>query len=130
MGPSKFSSTSTVDIQRHNEMSRCTVYPYLFFCSMFVLAGSQTCYFPNGNAAPDTPCNTTAPFSACCYPTDFCLSNQLCLSSSKLLLFRGSCTDPDWAASECPGYCRHSRASSKSVKIPQKLDDNRCVCLL
>ncbi len=88
-----------------------TIYPYLFFC-FIALADAQTCYYPNGDASTDTPCNSTTQFSACCDAADFCLANHLCFSSTNLLLWRGSCTDPNWNSPECPQYCRNSKASS------------------
>ncbi|EMC98481.1 hypothetical protein BAUCODRAFT_121349 [Baudoinia panamericana UAMH 10762] len=68
-----------------------------------------SCYWPDHSPAYNqTPCNAQASVSWCCYFTDICLSNGMCLQQSNVYtnrLGRGSCTDSTWSSPACPQYC-------------------------
>ena len=81
------------------------------------------CYFPDGSVElPNTsktgspegyvPCYPSANVSTCCPQGSICLSNAVCLlerdSNYEIVggLYRPSCTDRSWNASQCPGFCR------------------------
>ncbi|KAF2124077.1 hypothetical protein P153DRAFT_361690 [Dothidotthia symphoricarpi CBS 119687] len=78
---------------------------------------SAQCYAINGTAYPDSryvPCNKTAAASgqhtACCAPTDVCLTNGLCQEAggnkaSTNLFWRNGCTDPTWNDAACAKHC-------------------------
>ena len=83
------------------------------------LAMAQTCYFPNGTSSPDfIPCDTGGEHSACCTPTDECLTNGLCRPSTADSLsnefWRDLCTDPTWESDACPKYCFNTTTSEFS----------------
>jgi hypothetical protein len=73
-------------------------------------ACAQTCYFPNGDEAPDDiPCDPSgATTVACCGRESLCTQNNLCYTAGRF--GRGTCTDKSWndgrctGAQECNGY--------------------------
>ncbi|KAK4040448.1 hypothetical protein C8A01DRAFT_15685 [Parachaetomium inaequale] len=65
---------------------------------------AKPCYFPNGELAPDYPCDPTAEESACCGVTALCLTNKLCRTPEGNLV-RGTCTEKNWNTAECAQYC-------------------------
>ncbi|KAH7176186.1 hypothetical protein EDB81DRAFT_706464 [Dactylonectria macrodidyma] len=78
----------------------------LFLCSLSTSLAASKCYYPNGDEASDFPCDPDADESVCCGGGlgSVCLSNKLCLGSNGNTV-RGSCTEEDWASSECAMYC-------------------------
>lgn len=46
---------------------------FALLTSTQLLVSAQQCYYPDGSAAPDVPCNSSAPVSACCTSFGFCL---------------------------------------------------------
>ncbi|KIV96456.1 hypothetical protein PV10_00326 [Exophiala mesophila] len=69
---------------------------------------AQSCYYPNGDlAASDTPCTDEGGDSFCCSSSYYCLSNRICLWEDGRL-YRGSCSDLNWASGECPQFCQNN----------------------
>lgn len=91
---------------------------------------SQTCYYPNGNTAPDTekPCSS-ASGSACC-PEDWqCLDNGLCYYPPTKLHGRYSCTDKDWNSSGCASnLCTYNMTVGGGESITQCSNHNNQWC--
>ena len=57
---------------------------------------SALCYYPNGTASDDVPCNEGAGDTFCCGISYACLSNKLCygtIGSASAHFGRGSCSD-------------------------------------
>lgn len=84
-----------------------------------VIAAVASCYFPDGTLkASDIPSNFTSStgHSSCCGPAAEYLSSGLCLITG--LVARGSCTDPTWADSACPNYCRDVNPSGGIPIVP------------
>ncbi|KAK6526417.1 hypothetical protein TWF694_005010 [Orbilia ellipsospora] len=85
--------------------------PHHFITQLFLLSllggtAAQRCVYPDGSASPDTPCisyTTNSNFSSCCGARDYCLDNGLCISTSTLTYWRGSCTHVDWSG--CNDLC-------------------------
>ncbi|KAH7121730.1 hypothetical protein B0J13DRAFT_512381 [Dactylonectria estremocensis] len=79
---------------------------FLFLCSLSTTLAASQCYYPNGDKASDFPCDPDADESVCCGGGlgSVCMSNKLCLGSNGNTV-RGSCTEKDWASSECAMYC-------------------------
>ncbi|KAI8672056.1 hypothetical protein NCS56_00667900 [Fusarium sp. Ph1] len=79
---------------------------FLLLCSLQKGFAAQKCYYPNGEEAPDHPCDEDAEVSACCGGSfgSICMSNKLCAGGDGGIV-RGSCTDKNWASPECPLYC-------------------------
>lgn len=71
--------------------------------------GANTCYFPNGVASTDEPCDPTALFTQCCGSRSACLTNGLCIleasNDTGINYARGTCTDKSWGSSLCPQQC-------------------------
>ena len=76
------------------------------------IAGStqDTCYWPNGQVAGSglLPCPRASNLPAssavnCCWNTDACTSNGLCITLEYNVFYRGGCTDQAWNG--CPAYC-------------------------
>ncbi|KAF2865696.1 hypothetical protein BDV95DRAFT_599403 [Massariosphaeria phaeospora] len=83
------------------------------------------CYFPDGQTIHDTPCNPGATHSTCCGPGYACLSNNVCALTEHVTpgerkfssyYVRASCTDRNWAAKECPSFCKNA-ANGDNVGI-------------
>lgn len=95
----------------------------LVFASLVSLAAT-TCYYPDGHtiAEDHTPCNSsaTAVVSRCCYSSDLCLDNGLCLWNN--VIYQGSCTDHEWGQG-CPNYC--PSLSSAMILVYCAQDENR-----
>ena len=90
-----------------------------FLAFLFRPAWQLTCYFPNGDIAPnDTPC-TNETTSACCNEIDYCYDNGLC--NSEFRLTRGSCTDKSWGglgnAPECASQCKNGQSCKIFVPV-------------
>ncbi|KAK3068754.1 hypothetical protein LTR53_013417 [Teratosphaeriaceae sp. CCFEE 6253] len=72
-------------------------------------AQDAPCYWPDHSPALNqTPCHALAAVSWCCFATDACLSNGLCLQQSAVWtnrVGRGACTDSTWSSAACPQYC-------------------------
>ncbi|KAF1914223.1 hypothetical protein BDU57DRAFT_540189 [Ampelomyces quisqualis] len=93
-------------------------------------AAAQTCYYPNGSAAPGTekPCSS-AQGSACCPDTWECLDNGLCHNPNGNLYGRYSCTDKDWNAPGCASnMCTYGGAAAGGESIKQCSDHNNDWC--
>jgi len=84
------------------------------FALSFLTTVNATCYFPNGDATEDTPCNPDATHSTCCGPGYACLSNNVCTLTENVTpdirklssyYVRASCTDKNWKSKECPAFC-------------------------
>ena len=91
----------------------------LFLCYLQKGFAAKQCYYPNGEEAPDHPCDEDAEVSTCCGGSfgSICMSNKLCAGGDGGIV-RGSCTDKDWASPECPLYCLgRSRTLSKSLNL-------------
>ncbi|TQV90358.1 hypothetical protein IF1G_10994 [Cordyceps javanica] len=69
------------------------------------------CYKPDGTEDSEMkPCDPTAKISTCCRPTDFCLSNGLCLGGGGNNGFsQQGCTAQKWDF-PCQSYCSDSMA--------------------
>ena len=72
---------------------------------------SSTCYFVNGDLAPQhVPCFpdkvSAGGDSACCLMSngDVCLDTGICLSVGGLT-YQGACTDQNWQSNSCPHRC-------------------------
>ncbi|OAA77142.1 hypothetical protein LEL_03965 [Akanthomyces lecanii RCEF 1005] len=70
------------------------------------------CYNLDGKEDSELkPCDPTAKISTCCRPTDFCLSNGLCLGGGGNNGYsQQGCTSQKWD-SPCQSYCSDSIAS-------------------
>jgi hypothetical protein len=79
------------------------------------VVSAQQCYTPDGSASTDVPCNSSAPFSACCTSTGYCLSNGLCIDSG--IISRGSCTDKTWKSGSCAPYRQDSNPSGGCARM-------------
>ncbi|KAL6708798.1 hypothetical protein ACN47E_002205 [Coniothyrium glycines] len=93
-------------------------------------SAAQTCYYPNGSAAPDTekPCSS-AEGSACCPDNWQCLDNGLCHYPPNNLYGRYSCTDKDWNSPGCPrNLCTYDMSAFGGESITQcsNHDNNWC----
>ncbi|KAI8950151.1 hypothetical protein F4801DRAFT_550464 [Xylaria longipes] len=73
-------------------------------------ATTPSCHYASGKAAISNPgkakfmpCNPSAEVSNCCFETDLCMGNGLCLglNANNAFTFQG-CTRPDW-----PEACSH-----------------------
>ncbi|KAL1645547.1 hypothetical protein SLS58_003858 [Diplodia intermedia] len=64
----------------------------------------MSCYYPDQSTSDDTPCDSTAEYSACCGSGATCMANGLCLSDG--LFSRGSCTDQTWKSDACAQQCQ------------------------
>ncbi|KAF2214762.1 hypothetical protein CERZMDRAFT_105256 [Cercospora zeae-maydis SCOH1-5] len=76
--------------------------------SLTLAETAQQCYYPDGTASKDVPCNATAAavaggYSACCSESSYCMDNGLCLDTG--ILKRMSCTDKTFKDKKCPQYC-------------------------
>ncbi|KAJ8114759.1 hypothetical protein OPT61_g3443 [Boeremia exigua] len=91
---------------------------------------SQTCYYPNGKAAPDTekPCSS-ASGSACCPENWQCLDNGLCYYPANKLFGRYSCTDKDWNSPGCASnLCTYNMSVGGGESITQCSNHNNQWC--
>ncbi|KAF7187270.1 hypothetical protein HII31_11358 [Pseudocercospora fuligena] len=89
----------------------------VFCLSLTLVHGQQKCYYPDGTLSmTDSPCNSTAEFSACCRSSAYCLSNGLCLDNG--ILNRESCTDKSWTSNSCPQYCKSGDSNRASPLMP------------
>ena len=76
-----------------------------------VLAINTTiCYGPNGIVDESTsPCNLSASqlgiASPCCSLHDICFDGSVCYQGWSGVMYRASCTDPTFQATECPNMC-------------------------
>jgi hypothetical protein len=93
----------------HNSSLRWVIQASFLFVAATTAA--QSCYYPDGSLAPDTPCTTTSGHAACCGPAATCLDDGLCFHRG--ILSRGSCTDENWESEACAGYCRTGEQSSR-----------------
>ena len=69
------------------------------------------CYYPNGEANDDIPCNA-GPVSVCCTRGWTCLTNGVCQNdndSSCIAWGRHSCTDSTFNSPECPRFCQSGK---------------------
>ncbi|OMP89283.1 hypothetical protein BK809_0006004 [Diplodia seriata] len=64
----------------------------------------MSCYYPDKSTSDDTPCDSTAEYSACCGSGATCMANGLCLADG--LFSRGSCTDQTWKSDACAQQCQ------------------------
>ncbi|RFU34851.1 hypothetical protein B7463_g1480, partial [Scytalidium lignicola] len=83
------------------------VWIFMIF-AVSLTAFAQTCYWPNGDEAPNSllcPSREDKAYSACCFADDYCLSNGLCFDPSSLTMYRGSCTDAKFESQSCGQYC-------------------------
>ncbi|KAJ5301744.1 hypothetical protein N7508_006607 [Penicillium antarcticum] len=82
-------------------MKRFSLLFLFYFCHSTL---ADTCYWPNGKAAPDNwmPCPGS---KHCCASGEACLSNNLCIAGKYMTVYRGACTDKSWPISECPRIC-------------------------
>ncbi|KAM3418705.1 hypothetical protein BST61_g4682 [Cercospora zeina] len=76
--------------------------------SLTLAATAPKCYYPDGTASTDVPCNAKAAaaaggYSACCSESSYCMDNGLCLDTG--ILKRMSCTDKTFKDKTCPQYC-------------------------
>lgn len=101
---------------------------FLLGCvSTFSVSNAQSCYYPDGvqaigNIQACQATSSTSSFSACCAPTDECLTNGLCKAVGMLsttAFWRESCTDATWESDACPKYCYNE---STSKFCPPKLN--------
>ncbi|KAH7391000.1 hypothetical protein DE146DRAFT_152095 [Phaeosphaeria sp. MPI-PUGE-AT-0046c] len=93
-------------------------------------AAAQTCYYPNGKAAPDTekPCSS-AEGAACCPDTWECLDNGLCHNPNGNLYGRYSCTDKSWKAPGCASnMCTYGGTAFGGESITQCSNHNNDWC--
>ena len=74
-------------------------------------SNSSTCYFVNGDLAPQhVPCFpdkvSAGGDSACCEKSDgdVCLDTGICLSVGGMT-YQGACTDQNWQSNSCPHRC-------------------------
>ncbi|KAF9691984.1 hypothetical protein EKO04_009993 [Ascochyta lentis] len=91
---------------------------------------AQTCYYPNGNAAPSTEkaCSSAAG-SACCPENWQCLDNGLCYYPPSGLHGRYSCTDKDWNSPGCASnLCTYNMTVSGGESITQCSNHNNQWC--
>lgn len=72
-------------------------------------ADMAKCYNLDGKEDSELkPCDPTAKISTCCRPTDFCLSNGLCLGGGGNNGYsQQGCTSQKWD-SPCQSYCSDS----------------------
>ncbi len=72
-------------------------------------ADSAKCYKADGSEDSEMkPCDPTAKISTCCRPSDFCLSNGLCLGGGGNNGFsQQGCTAQKWDF-PCQSYCSDS----------------------
>ncbi|KAE8151523.1 hypothetical protein BDV25DRAFT_91385 [Aspergillus avenaceus] len=65
---------------------------------------AETCYWPNGDTAPDNyhACPNS---KVCCSAGEACLSNGLCYGANLNIAYRGACTDKSWPIAECTRVC-------------------------
>ncbi|KAF1928317.1 uncharacterized protein M421DRAFT_158384 [Didymella exigua CBS 183.55] len=79
---------------------------------------ANTCYFPNGLASTDEPCDPDALFTQCCGSRSACLTNGLCIleasNDTGINYARGTCTDKTWASSLCPQQCQLNQDTPKN----------------
>ncbi|KAL5117291.1 hypothetical protein ACEQ8H_004850 [Pleosporales sp. CAS-2024a] len=92
---------------------------------------AQTCYYPNGDAAPGTekPCSSDKAGSACCPDTWECLGNGLCHNPNANLSGRYSCTDQSWKAPGCPSnLCTYggTAAGGESITLCSNHHNSSC----
>ncbi|KAF4854966.1 hypothetical protein CGCSCA4_v001490 [Colletotrichum siamense] len=83
---------------------------YLATLSAVSLAAgqTQTCYWPSGLEGPRLqacPVGSGNEAAACCFNSDYCMTNGLCLSPNEGTWYRGGCTDKDFRQTGCPKYC-------------------------
>ncbi|KZM19061.1 uncharacterized protein EKO05_0003729 [Ascochyta rabiei] len=110
-----------------------SILPWLRAAAVAALAQqvlSQTCYYPNGNAAPSTEkaCSSAAG-SACCPENWQCLDNGLCYYPPSGLHGRYSCTDKDWNSPGCASnLCTYNMTVGGGESITQcsNHDDQWC----
>ncbi len=65
------------------------------------------CFYPNGSVEANyVPCDPeNGPHSACCAIGDGCSTTGLCYGNAGYM-YRGGCTDPNWAAPACAQHCQ------------------------
>jgi hypothetical protein len=95
-----------------------------------IILASATCYFRNGDVAPNAwkPCNINATgvtnsHSACCDTgnNDVCLQSGLCLYPGSAfgngfsLFFANGCTDKNLQDSSCQTFCPSTTASTQQI---------------
>ncbi|KAH6843430.1 hypothetical protein B0I37DRAFT_384426 [Chaetomium sp. MPI-CAGE-AT-0009] len=81
---------------------------------------SSKCFYPDGSASSDVPCDAAAEVSMCCGSTEMCLSSGLCRNPNTgpnegISYARGTCTDPEWASDVCPQKCRINPDAATNV---------------
>lgn len=100
-----------------------TVLSIWYHWTLLIRASSMnpTCYFPNGDIAPNyQPCNSTvdADASICCdLSTSVCGTKGLCYGSNGYL-YRGGCTDRSWKSAHCPTYCLQNARDGPAPLVP------------
>jgi hypothetical protein len=67
-----------------------------------------SCFTSDGELAPDeVPCDRTAPVSACCQSTEYCVANLYCWSGGDAKRAPGACTDASWDDPACGCPCEN-----------------------
>lgn len=89
--------------------------PLVLVMATAARAADLKCYKLNGTEDTEMkPCDPTAKVSTCCRPTDYCLSNGLCLGGGgNNGYMQQGCTDDKWNF-PCQSYCSDSQGTSKS----------------
>lgn len=98
----------------------------MFFTLTSLLVAAQVvagiCYWPNGSV--DTSgyeCNTTAVaqggHTSCCLHNDACYESGSCFQDWSGIMYRQSCTDPNWKDPSCPQYCLQKGLLPPTVQL-------------
>ncbi|KAK3290947.1 uncharacterized protein B0H64DRAFT_331528 [Chaetomium fimeti] len=74
-------------------------------------SAQSQCFYPDGSASSDVPCDPDAAVSMCCGSAELCLSSGLCRDAGTgpdegISYARGTCTDREWESEVCPQRCR------------------------
>jgi hypothetical protein len=76
-------------------------------CATTVLAAQKACYLSDGSLVTnEVPCDPNADVSACCYETEYCISNLYCWAGIGATRVPGACTDETWTSKACGCPCK------------------------